>query len=270
MTSTTGKTLSLEIDFPAPWFKSKHGSFRLDDVSYPFDESNLTRLAGDAGYAKCVMFAQLRERHQLKVTYGKSSCQVGRSGSINIDQPLLHYYREVFLPVSNLNNHDEQPDDNSSSQPLSTANIPRDHIVHQSDAIIPLGDGYTVKVQVSRNEDVGGSRSEVYDDFPATAQFNREDSQEALPLYMTPRMLAFGPGSIIYMEDLLQPTRSSLSNAPRVLGTQVRLLAIPRRPYRLGAGGTIAEQRLANARRLLGDPTLDGTKKCIQRHQSNG
>ncbi|TFK70050.1 ubiquitin-domain-containing protein [Pluteus cervinus] len=92
---------------------------------------------------------------------------------------------------------------------------------------MPLGKGYTVEGQVTGKEDVGGLQLDVFDEYPNTVQFNREDNRAALPVYMTPRKLGLTSGSVIYMEDLNQPVKLQLStrNWPRTLGTQVRILA---------------------------------------------
>ncbi|TFK70071.1 hypothetical protein BDN72DRAFT_819341 [Pluteus cervinus] len=103
MASSTRRKVSLEIEFPATSFKSRSGVLRLQNVPYPFDQRDLTRLAGNAGYSEPATFTQLRERYRLNVTNGESQCQIGQDGLINIDQPLLHYYHKTFLPVSNNN-----------------------------------------------------------------------------------------------------------------------------------------------------------------------
>ncbi|TFK70048.1 hypothetical protein BDN72DRAFT_568256 [Pluteus cervinus] len=382
-----GDMVSLEIEFPATSFQSKSGVVRLENVQYPFDESELTRLVEQAGYTEPATFLQLRERYRLRVIDGQSQCQVGQDGLISLDQPLLHYYHQTLLPVSNNRQGTGNTDSNehSSTTKLTRNNefidmggmsvslrrtirvpdngkehhlppnmgafklynvadyadnlpksvvskgglfiamyqrealwihfvstgftvnhavkvsvgdvnaltgLPRDRPTPQGkqdyaavknsngqiwlDGIsvapgvvrqfvaMPLGMGYTVEGQVTGKEDVGGLQLDVFDEYHKQVIFTRENSEGKLSLYMTPRKLGFTAGSIVYMEDLLQPSRSNLTRAPRPLGTHLRLKACPKRA---SFGGDLLVKTLTGKTISItrpGSATIDNLKAAIQ------
>ncbi|TFK70051.1 hypothetical protein BDN72DRAFT_839485 [Pluteus cervinus] len=360
-TPSAERTVSLEIEFNA---RSKSGIFHQENVPYPFNESDLACFAEDAGYTGPVIFNQLRERHRIQVTNHYSQFQVGQDGLINIDQPLLHYYHETFMPVSNSHRQMDRGSNSESEQHFSkvtlgrnsefidmdgmsiglrrTIRVPdngKEHLLpanmggfklynvadyvdklpssvvkkgglfiamYQREALwiqfvstrpfanhavkvsvgdvnaltglprnqpapqgkqdyaavkthggqlwldgisvapgvvrqfvaMSLGDGCTVEGQVTGREDVGGLQFDVHDEYSTFVSFRSENNRAHLSLYLTPRKLGLTPGSIIYMEEPLYPSISSLSKAPRALGPTIRLRASPR----LWLGGTLRVQ----------------------------
>ncbi|KII88774.1 hypothetical protein PLICRDRAFT_176316 [Plicaturopsis crispa FD-325 SS-3] len=72
----------------------------LDDVPVPVQFDEVARRLVEKGYAAPkVLLSRSVLKHKIKVTSAPSKYIPGVGGQINADQPLLHFYHQVYLPA---------------------------------------------------------------------------------------------------------------------------------------------------------------------------
>ncbi|KIM48721.1 hypothetical protein M413DRAFT_437895 [Hebeloma cylindrosporum] len=70
----------------------------LPNVKRPVEYRVLAEHISEMGYPACSVFTSQTE-FELEVTAGQSSFDEGTGGTINLDQPLITYYNDCYLPV---------------------------------------------------------------------------------------------------------------------------------------------------------------------------
>lgn len=75
-------------------------SVNLGGLQQPVRFDDISQRLVDLGFPKFSSFVSRRVEHDITVSTGSSTCD-GVRGEINIDQPLLHFYHDVFLETTN-------------------------------------------------------------------------------------------------------------------------------------------------------------------------
>ncbi|KIJ94725.1 hypothetical protein K443DRAFT_109931 [Laccaria amethystina LaAM-08-1] len=81
----------------------------LGGLQQPVRFDDISQRLVDLGFPKFSSFVSRRVEYDITVSTGSSTCG-GIRGEINIDQPLLHFFHDVFLETTN-----PQPFDSTKS-----------------------------------------------------------------------------------------------------------------------------------------------------------